>query len=199
MKIAFLCTFLSLAGPGWAQLRSGEQPRFVLQVLSELYGPVADLGNHVFHNDDRIRFNLLPGFDGYVYVVTVDSNGGRTLLFPRGSTGNFAAGHSYSAIPQASWFGFTFHNMTEQLEVYLSRTPIPTYESARGSGNLAPGLFVARTESGMRSLYNPQTPGTAGQVMPDSIVVSAQVPAQSFPPDGVIGTTLLVPHAQPPR
>ncbi len=80
-----------------------------------------------FRSGDRVRFEFDSNINGYLYVAQQGSSGKWTVLFPgpdiNGGRNAVVRGEQYQ-VPSNDWFLFDANPGTEQLFVFLSRTPL---------------------------------------------------------------------------
>lgn len=87
--------------------------------------------NRQFKAGDEIRIELESNFDGYVYVLNVEENGKRYLLFPfPGQTNNRVNSDRSYSLPRGASIQFDARPGLEVLQVIMSRDPIDFLEAA---------------------------------------------------------------------
>jgi Domain of unknown function (DUF4384) len=69
---------------------------------------VRTTARHEFKSGDRIKLNIKPNRDGYLYVVNTGTTGASRMLYPRagGDGGNFVRAHHEYAVPDSSYIVF---------------------------------------------------------------------------------------------
>jgi hypothetical protein len=85
-----------------------------------------------FKAGDNIKIQFRSNFEGYVYVVNIEPNGKRKLLFPQPDTANNAVspGERYDIPPGTAAIEFDKEVGTEVLQVIMSRGRIPYLDAA---------------------------------------------------------------------
>jgi hypothetical protein len=81
----------------------------------------------VFRSGDRIRLHMMSNWDGYLYVVNLDSTGRSQLLSPHpaGSEGNhLIRAHTRYEIPPSAYIRFDDNPGEQTIVVMLSPTPL---------------------------------------------------------------------------
>lgn len=106
-----------------------------------------------FKSGDQIRFHLIPGSDGYAYLVMKAGTTGKSyVLFPTAQYGTrnyLTKGQDYT-IPSNSWMKFDEHPGTEQLGlVFANKTVAVTPQSFQDTTQTA---FVSEERSGAKDL-----------------------------------------------
>lgn len=106
-----------------------------------------------FKSGDSIRFHLIPGNDGYAYLVMKAGTTGKSdVLFPNndyGTQNHLKKGQDYP-IPAVGWMQFDEHPGTEQLGLVFATEKVDvTPESLRDRTLTA---FVSPDESGAKDL-----------------------------------------------
>jgi Domain of unknown function (DUF4384) len=84
-----------------------------------------------FKAGDQIKIQFQSNFEGYIYVVNIEPNGKRKLLFPypEGSNNAVSPGERYD-IPPGTTIEFDKEVGTEILQVIMSRGRIPYLDAA---------------------------------------------------------------------
>ena len=106
-----------------------------------------------FKSGDQIRFHLIPGSDGYAYLVMKAGTTGKSyFLFPTAEYGTrnyLTKGRDYT-IPSNSWMKFDEHPGTEQLGlVFANQTVAVTPQSFQDTTQTA---FVSEEKSGAKDM-----------------------------------------------
>ena len=106
-----------------------------------------------FKSGDQIRFHLIPGSDGYAYLVMKAGTTGKSyFLFPTAEYGTrnyLTKGQDYT-IPSKSWMKFDEHPGTEQLGlVFANETVAVTPQSFQDNTET---VFVSEERSGAKDL-----------------------------------------------
>jgi hypothetical protein len=114
----FLLAAVALLAPasGTAALRQTDPPAqdsYRLEIILERKAGdewrIADPGL-VFQQNDEVRFRLRGNFDGYLYVMNLNTSGQYALLFPREDTGRanrIQADKEYLVPASEGWFRIT--------------------------------------------------------------------------------------------
>jgi hypothetical protein len=87
--------------------------------------PVAP--NSEFKEGDQVKLQFQSTFDGFVYVVNIEPNGKRCLMFPHpeATDNSVRADEKYDLPPGTLAMVFDSEKGTEVLQVIMSRTRIP--------------------------------------------------------------------------
>lgn len=104
--------------------------RFVLlKAQDNTYAPVNP--GQEFKSGDEVRLSFESNFEGYIYVVNIDQDGKKCLIFPyTGETDNkIKLDQSYTLPRGASW-KFDENKGTEVLQVIMAREPITFLDAA---------------------------------------------------------------------
>jgi acylglycerol lipase len=106
-----------------------------------------------FKTGDKIRFHLIPGSDGFAYLVMKAGTTGKSdVLFPNakyGTQNHLTQGKDYP-IPAIGWMQFDQHPGTEQLGLVYASTKVDvTPESLK---NRTMTAFVSSDQSGSKDL-----------------------------------------------
>jgi|SRR6185503_5611404 hypothetical protein len=85
-----------------------------------------------FKAGDNIKIQFQSNFEGYIYVVNIEPNGKRKLLFPQPDAANNAVspGERYDIPPGTAAIEFDKEVGTEVLQVIMSRSRIPYLDAA---------------------------------------------------------------------
>ena len=85
-----------------------------------------------FKAGDQIKIQFQSNFEGYIYVVNIEPNGKRKLLFPypEGSNNAVSPGERYDIPPGTAAIEFDKEVGTEVLQVIMSRGRIPYLDAA---------------------------------------------------------------------
>jgi alpha-beta hydrolase superfamily lysophospholipase len=106
-----------------------------------------------FKSGDKIRFHLIPGSDGYAYLVMKAGTTGKSdVLFPKkeyGTHNYLTKGQDYS-IPATGWMEFDQHPGTEELGLVFSNEKVAVTPQSLQDHTLT--CFVSREESGAKDL-----------------------------------------------
>jgi len=84
----------------------------------------------IFKTGDSIRFHLLPGADGYAYIVMKQgTTGKKAVLFPEAETGlaNDVTGGQDYTLPTKAWLQFDQNPGVEKLTLIFSKKPLDNY------------------------------------------------------------------------
>jgi hypothetical protein len=106
----------------------------------------------IFRSGDAIRFHLLPGADGYAYIVMKQgTTGKKAVLFPEAETGlaNDVTGGQDYTLPTKAWLKFDQNPGVEKLSLIFSKKPLDNY------GTDDPRLltaYVSSDQSGSKDL-----------------------------------------------
>ncbi|HVG18183.1 MAG TPA: DUF4384 domain-containing protein [Blastocatellia bacterium] len=87
--------------------------------------------NQEFKSGDAVALSFESNFDGYVYVVNIDQDGKKCLIFPyAGETNNIVkSGQSYT-LPRGGKWEFDENKGTEVVQVIMARDPIAFLDAA---------------------------------------------------------------------
>jgi alpha-beta hydrolase superfamily lysophospholipase len=106
-----------------------------------------------FKSGDLIRFHLIPGSDGYAYLVMKAGTTGKSdVLFPKAEYGThnyLTKGQDYS-IPSTEWMQFDQHPGTEQLGLVFANEKVDVTPQSLQDHTLT--CFVSPEESGAKDL-----------------------------------------------
>lgn len=106
-----------------------------------------------FKTGDAIRFHLIPGNDGYAYLVMKASTTGKSdVLFPNkdyGTENHLKKGQDYP-IPAVGWMQFDNHPGTEQLGLVFANDRVDVTPESLKNRTLT--AFVSPDESGAKDL-----------------------------------------------
>lgn len=122
----------------------------------ELYrgGKVFRCNNKMeFKTGDAIRFHLIPGSDGYAYLVMKESTSGKSdVLFPNKTYGtrNFLSKGQDYPIPSVGWMKFDEHAGTEQLGLVFANNQMDVTPESLKNRTLT--CFVSPQQSGAKDL-----------------------------------------------
>jgi hypothetical protein len=86
--------------------------------------------DRVFRNGERIRFNLMSNWDGYLYLITLGATGRAQVLFPHPTVagGNGAIkGNTAYEVPHDTYLRFGDHPGEDIIFVMLSPEPLPGF------------------------------------------------------------------------
>jgi hypothetical protein len=102
----------------------------VLKVVDGTLVPVNP--SNEFKAGDQIKIQFRSNFEGYIYVVNIEPNGKRKLLFPDADTPNNAVSPAerYDIPPGTGAIEFDKEVGTEVLQVIMSRGRIPYLDAA---------------------------------------------------------------------
>ncbi len=106
-----------------------------------------------FKSGDAIRFHLIPGSDGYAYLVMKAGTTGKSdVLFPNASYGthNFLSKGQDYAIPSEGWMQFDDHPGTEQLGLVFGHDKLDVTPESLKNRTLT--CFVSPEETGAKDL-----------------------------------------------
>jgi alpha-beta hydrolase superfamily lysophospholipase len=106
-----------------------------------------------FKSGDSIRFHLIPGSDGFAYLVMQAGTTGKSdVLFPNkayGTQNHLKKGQDYS-IPAEGWMQFDEHPGTEQLGLVFSSERVDVTPESLKNRTLT--AFVSPDQSGAKDL-----------------------------------------------
>ncbi len=106
-----------------------------------------------FKSGDSIRFHLIPGNDGYAYLVMKAGTTGKSdVLFPNndyGTQNHLKKGQDYP-IPAVGWMQFDEHPGTEQLGLVFATEKVDVTPDSLRDRTLT--AFVSPDESGAKDL-----------------------------------------------
>jgi hypothetical protein len=85
-----------------------------------------------FKAGDQIKIQFQSNFDGYIYVVNIEPNGKRKVLFPYpdAADNSVRPGERYDIPPGTAAIEFDKEKGTEVLQVIMSRDRIPYLDAA---------------------------------------------------------------------
>jgi len=85
-----------------------------------------------FKAGDQIKIQFQSNFEGYIYVVNIEPNGKRKVLFPypEASDNSVSPGERYDIPPGTAAIEFDLEKGTEVLQVIMSRGRIPYLDAA---------------------------------------------------------------------
>jgi len=122
----------------------------------ELYrnGKVYRCNNKMeFKSGDAIRFHMIPGTDGYAYLVMEAGTTGKSdVLFPSSQYGtqNFLSQGRDYPIPSTGWMKFDQHPGTEQLGLVFAKQKVSVTPESLKNHTLT--CFVSPEQSGSKDL-----------------------------------------------
>ncbi len=85
---------------------------------------------HIFKSGDRVRFEYVSNFTGYVYLINIAPSGEKEVIFPRAGLSNRITASQPCTFPPEKDFKFDDEAGTEIVQFVLSRTRIPTLDQA---------------------------------------------------------------------
>jgi hypothetical protein len=150
----------------------------------------------VFEQNDELRFRLRGNFDGYLYVMNLNTSGQYVLLFPREDTGQanrIQAHKEYLVPPTEGWFRITgpagyeivywlvspVPLQNETIDSKPAFAPVPHPESGRPPATLLPrcddSIFKARGDC-IDTSAGPKGVGTA-ENLPENLTGIARAAA----------------------
>lgn len=137
----------------------------VLKVVDGTLVPV-DPSNE-FRAGDQIKIQFRSNFEGFIYVVNIEPNGKRKVLFPSPEDSNAVSpGERYDIPPAGAAIEFDKEVGTEVLQVIMSRSRIPYLDAALKepeqylSGSAASA--AAELDGGVTKKVTPVVPPGAG-------------------------------------
>ena len=135
----------------------------------------------IFKTGDAIRFHLLPGTDGFAYIVMKQgTTGKKAVLFPESETGlanDVAAGQDYT-MPTKAWLKFDQNPGVEKLSLIFSKKPLDNY------GTNDPRLltaYVSSDQSGSKDLVPTRMQLSWDDANPIMIPTSFSTPSEGSP------------------
>jgi hypothetical protein len=106
-----------------------------------------------FKSGDMIRFHLIPGSDGYAYLVMKAGTSGKSdVLFPKAEYGTrnyLSKGQDYP-IPTTGWMQFDQHPGTEQLGLVFANEKVDVTPQSLQNHTLT--CFVSPEQSGSKDM-----------------------------------------------
>jgi hypothetical protein len=147
--ILFLAALVLLPGASFAQKKSGYSQRtdeartrglFVKKTADAIrFVLMKGQGNtfvpvnpsQEFKSGDEVTLSFESNFEGYIYVVNVDQDGKKCLIFPyTGETNNkIKMGQSYT-LPRGATWKFDENKGTEVVQIIMARDPITFLDGA---------------------------------------------------------------------
>lgn len=101
----------------------------ILKKEGEIFTPVSP--NYLFQTGDEIQARFESNFDGYVYVINLQPNGKKCLVFPFASgASNKISAADPQELPKGATWQFDPDSGSEVLQFILSRDPIPYLDAA---------------------------------------------------------------------
>lgn len=110
--------------------KTADAIRFVLlKAENKTFVPVNP--NQEFKSGEEVKLSFESNFDGYIYVVNIDQDGKKCLIFPyAGETNNkVVSGQSYN-LPRGGAWGFDENKGTEVVQVIMTRDQIAFLDTA---------------------------------------------------------------------
>jgi alpha-beta hydrolase superfamily lysophospholipase len=106
-----------------------------------------------FKSGDAIRFHMIPGSDGYAYLVMKAGTTGKSdVLFPSATygTNNYLSQGQDYPIPSSGWMQFDQHPGTEQLGLVFAKQKVDVTPESLQNHTLT--CFVSPEQSGSKDL-----------------------------------------------
>ena len=117
-----------------------------------------------FKAGDQIKIQFQSNFEGYIYVVNIEPNGKRKLLFPQpdGSDNAVSPNERYDIPPGTAAIEFDKEIGTEVLQVIMSRGRIPYLDAALKEPDqylsVSAATAAAELEGGITKKVTPVVP-----------------------------------------
>jgi hypothetical protein len=87
--------------------------------------------NQEFKSGDAVTLSFESNFEGYVYVVNIDQDGKKCLIFPyTGETNNRVKSGQYYTLPRGGKWEFDENKGTEVVQVIMARDTIAFLDNA---------------------------------------------------------------------
>ena len=104
--------------------------RFVLLKSEDnSFAPVSP--RQEFKSGDELKLSFESNFEGYIYVVNIDQDGKKCLIFPyTGETNNRVKLDQSYTLPRGATWKFDENKGTEVLQVIMSREPVSFLDAA---------------------------------------------------------------------